>query len=66
MVRQLFSSTRTFVLLAALGAGFVTGLMLEVNPEGLGDWLRTLAATTISALFAVAIVTGPRCLYHSQ
>ena len=58
MIRQLRSSTFAIVILAIVVAVAITLPVHRLNPEVLGDWLRTLAATSISALFAVAIGVG--------
>ncbi len=58
MVRRIFGSTLAVVVAAILCAGVVTYLVHEFSPAQLGQWLRALAAATISALFAVAVGIG--------
>lgn len=55
MVRHFLSNPVTYLILVVLGAGTITQLILLLTPGMLGDWLRTLAATFISSLTAVAI-----------
>lgn len=56
-------NTLPFLVVAILSAVVVTLLVLLLSPDYLGQWLRALAATSISALFAVAVGVG---LFYRQ
>jgi hypothetical protein len=58
MIKQLRANTSAIVVGAIVVAVVITLLVYGLTPEKLGNWLRTLAATSISALFAVAIGIG--------
>jgi uncharacterized protein len=55
LVRNVFGSALAVVVAAILCAGVVTYLVHEFSPAQLGQWLRALAATSLSALFAIAV-----------
>lgn len=57
-MKHRLSDTLTFITVALIIAIIVTTLVYVFSPAKLGDWLRTLSATSISALFAVAIGVG--------
>jgi hypothetical protein len=54
MMKKLLSSTLTFIILAGLAAAVITLVVSYEDPRELGEWFRTLAATLLSTLFAVA------------
>lgn len=58
MLQRILNNTWTFVSVAVVSALIVTLLVLQLCPPELVDWLLALAATSISALFAVAVGIG--------